>query len=99
MVSTTRPSQPEPSVLIRRPESKPATGVSSASAETIEYEEDLPGNFHELAADPAPAHEETPAGRIAQGIIAFYDWLSGPAVSDRDRLLREIREIRSRKYA
>ena len=98
MVSTTRPSRPEPSSVIRGPESKPATEVASAPVEAIEYEEELPGNFRELAADSAPAHEESAAGRIAQGIIAFYDWLSGPAMSDRDRLLRKIRATRPRRY-
>ena len=36
--------------------------------------------------------------RIARDFLAFYDWLSGPGMTDRDRLYRDIAEARSQWY-
>ena len=36
-----------------------------------------------------PRKEALPA-RIARGFLAFYDWLSGPGMTDRDRVYRDI---------
>ena len=49
--------------------------------------------------DPAqawavPRKEALPA-RIARGFLAFYDWLSGPGMTDRDRVYRDISEAMS----
>ncbi len=37
----------------------------------------------------APRKEALPV-RIARGFLAFYDWLSGPAMTDRERVYRDI---------
>ena len=52
--------------------------------------------------DPAevwavPRKEALPA-RIARGLLAFYDWLSGPEMTDRDRRYRDIAKARSEWY-
>ncbi len=44
-----------------------------------------------------PGKEALPA-RIARGFLAFYDWLSGPGMTDRDRVYRDIAEARSEWY-
>lgn len=36
--------------------------------------------------------------RIARGFLAFYDWLSGPEMTDRDRVYRDIAKARSQRY-
>ncbi len=36
--------------------------------------------------------------RIARGFLAFYDRLSGPGMTDRDRVYRDIAEARSEWY-
>ena len=52
--------------------------------------------------DPAevwavPRKEVLPA-RIARGFLAFYDWLSGPEMTDRDRVKEDIDKARSEWY-
>ena len=52
--------------------------------------------------DPAevwavPRKEAFPA-RIARGFLAFYDWLSGTGMTDRDRAYQDIAEARSEWY-
>ena len=37
----------------------------------------------------APSKETLPA-RIARGFLAFYDWLSEPAMTDRERVKEDI---------
>ncbi len=45
----------------------------------------------------APRKEALPA-RIARGFLAFYDWLSGPEMTDRDRVKEDIAKARSQRY-
>ena len=52
--------------------------------------------------DPAevwavPRKEALPA-RIVRGFLAIYDWLSGPGMTDRDRVYRDIAKARSERY-
>ncbi len=52
--------------------------------------------------DPAevwavPGKEALPA-RIARGFLAFYDWLSGPGMTDRERVKEDIAKARSEWY-
>ncbi len=52
--------------------------------------------------DPAevwavPRKEALPA-RIARGFLAFYDWLSGPPMTHRDRVKEDIAKARSEWY-
>ncbi len=42
----------------------------------------------------APSKEALPA-RIARGFLAFHDWLSGPPMTHRDRVYRDISEAMS----
>ena len=36
--------------------------------------------------------------RIARGFLALYDWLSGPEMTDQDRVYRDIAKDRSQWY-
>ena len=45
----------------------------------------------------APRKEALPA-RIARGFLAFYDWLSGPGMTDRERIREDIAKARSEWY-
>ncbi len=52
--------------------------------------------------DPAevwavPRREALPA-RIARGFLAFYDWLYGPGMTDRERIREDISKARSEWY-
>ena len=54
-----------------------------------------------LAATEDPAEvwavprKEAILARIARGFLAFYDWLCGPGMTDRDRVYRDISEAMS----
>ena len=52
-----------------------------------------------LTADPVevwpPARKGALPARIARGFLAFYEWLSGPGMADRDRVYRDIAKARS----
>ncbi|MCH8878242.1 MAG: hypothetical protein IIA89_15745, partial [Chloroflexi bacterium] len=45
-----------------------------------------------------PPSKEAILARIARGFLAFYDWLSGPGMTDRDRVYRDIAKARSEWY-
>ncbi len=45
-----------------------------------------------------PPRKEALPARIARGFLAFYDWLSGPGMTDRDRVYRDIANARSQWY-
>ncbi len=57
-----------------------------------------------LAATENPAEvwavprKEAIVARIARGLLAFYDWLSGPPMTHRDRVKEDIAEARSQWY-
>ncbi len=44
---------------------------------------------------PSDHHQEGLLNRIAKDIVAVYDWLSGPPMSEQDRINRTIAETRT----
>ena len=52
--------------------------------------------------DPAevwvPRREEGLLARIVRGFLAFDDWLSGPGMTDRERIREDIAKARSEWY-
>ncbi len=44
---------------------------------------------------PSDHHPEGLLHRIAKDIVAVYDWLSGPPMSEQDRINRTIVETRT----
>ena len=47
---------------------------------------------------PAPIHRDGLLVSVARQLVAFYDWLSGPPMSDRDRIRSAIAEGRYDRY-
>ena len=45
-----------------------------------------------------PRRKEGLLARIARGFLAFYDWLSGSGMTDRDRVYLDIAKARSEWY-
>ena len=60
-------------------------------------EERLTGTENPAEVWAAPRKDALPA-RIVRGFLAFYDWLSGPGMTDRDRVYRDIAMARSEWY-
>ncbi len=60
-------------------------------------EERLTGTEDPAEVWAAPREEALPA-RIARGFLAFYDWLSGPPMTHRDRVRQDIANARSDWY-
>ena len=52
--------------------------------------------------DPAefwtPPRKEALPARIARGFLAFYYWLDGPGMTDRERIREDIAKARSEWY-
>ena len=60
-------------------------------------EERLTGTEDPAEVLAAPRKEALPA-RIARGFLSFYDWLSGPPMTHRDRVKEDIAKARSQRY-
>ena len=60
-------------------------------------EERLPATEEPAEVWNPPRKEALPA-RIARGFLAFYDWLSGPPMTYRDRVKEDIAKARSEWY-
>ena len=52
----------------------------------------------EMTAVWVPRREEGLLARIVRGFLAFYDWLSGPGMTDRERIREDIAKARSEWY-
>ncbi len=44
---------------------------------------------------PSDHHSEGLLNRITKDILAVYDWLSGPPMSEQDRINRRLEETRT----
>jgi hypothetical protein len=44
---------------------------------------------------PSDHHQEGLLNRISKDILAVYDWLSGPPMSEQDRINRAVVETRT----
>ena len=95
MVTITNPTTRKPGVVNRETEDDPAAVLAPEQAGTIGQHDELPHVIVELAPALDPQHEESRVSRMARGILSFYDSLSGPAMSERDRMNREMAEARS----
>ena len=78
-------------------ESRSALLIPEEVAIAHVQEERLSGTENPVEVWAAPRKEALPA-RIARGFLAFYDWLSGPEMTDRDRVYRDIANARSERY-
>ena len=74
--SKTRPVYPEP--------------LSPMEAVQVEEEKEITAPAEMVTYAPAPIHRDGLLVSTARQIVAFYDWLSGPPLSDRDRIKSAI---------
>ncbi len=58
----------------------------------IEEEKEITATAEMVTHAPAPRHRDGLLVSVARPIVAFYDWLSGPPMSDRDRIRSAITE-------
>jgi hypothetical protein len=57
----------------------------------LPFQEGEMANLHHKSADN---HPEGLLNRIARDIVAVYDWLSGPPMSEQERTNRMLAEVR-----
>ena len=96
MVTLTHPSQRKPGKADREDTATVAT--IAKEIETALPAADVSIAVEEMLADALPSHRKSLPVRMARGLLAFYDWLSGPPVTKRDRLYRDIAEANSGRF-
>ncbi len=65
----------------------------------LEEEKEIAVTAEMVTYAPAPIHRDGLLVSVARPIVAFYDWLSGPPMSDRDRIRSAIAEGRYDRYS
>ncbi len=83
------------------PEALPPTEAVQRLIQVIgdlEEEKEIAATAEMVTYAPAPIHRDGLLISVARPIVAFYDWLSGPPMSDRDRLRSAIAEGRYDRY-
>ena len=96
MVTATRPTHHLPTNVVRGPESAPAAEVIPASAEAIDWDEEL-ANLVQASAVEQPV-KRNPMSMMVHALEDFWKSLSGPAMSQRERTRQAIAEDRDTKY-
>jgi len=94
---TTSPNHTESSIYRELEETRSALLIPEEVTSVQVQEERLAATEDSGEVWVLPRKEALPA-RIAQGFLAFYDWLSGPGMTDRDRVYRDIAMARSEWY-
>ena len=73
------------------------TAVGEREAyEAAETSHQNPDTIEELIGKPEPVENESLPHKLAGLVLAFYDWLSEPPMTQRDRIQREIAEAHPR---
>ena len=96
MVTLTHPSPHEPGTGHREDTATVAT--IAKEIETALPAADVSIAVEEMLADALPSHRKSLPVRMARGFLAFYDWLTGPPMSKRDRLYRNIAEAGTGRF-
>ena len=96
MVTLTHPSPHKPGTGHRKDTATVAT--IAKEIETALPAADVSMAVEEMLADALPSHRKSLPVRMARGFLAFYDWLSGPPVTKRDRLYRDIAEANPGRF-
>ena len=96
MVTLTHPSPHKPGTGHREETATVATITNETV--TVLPAADVSMAVEEMLADVLPLHRNSLPVRIALGFLAFHDWLSGPPMTKRDRLHRDIAEAGSGRY-
>ncbi len=96
MATLTHPSRNKPGIAYREDTATVAT--IAKETETVLTAAGVPMAVEKMLADVPPPHGKSLPVRMALGFLAFYDWLSGPPMTKRDRLYRDIAEATSGRY-
>ena len=96
MTTLTHPSRNKPGTASREDTATVAT--IAKETETVLPAADAPIAVAKMMADVLPPKGKSLPVRMARGILAFYDWLSGPGMTDRDRLYRDIAEADPERF-
>ena len=70
--------------------------VGREASEAVETFHQIPDTIEELIGKPEPVKKESLPHQLAESVLAVYDWLSGPPMSKRDRIQRDIAECHPR---
>ena len=98
MVTATRPTHHAPINVVRGPESAPAAEVIPASVEAIDWDEELAHLVRTPAVEQPTPVKRNPVTVVTHAFADFWNSLSGPAMSERERIQQEIAEDRDTKY-
>ena len=87
--------------LTRRPQDGSTSAYGTAvverkANEAIETSHQIPNIIEDLIGKPKPVEKESLPQKLAGAFLAFYDWLSGPPMTKRDRIRRDIAEAHPR---
>ena len=82
MVTITKRSEPEAATVGVEPQPAVAPVISAEK-------------LAELMAEPVSTENQGLVNKMNHGLEAAYDWISGPAMSERDRLRRDIADAHS----
>lgn len=96
MTTLTHPPQHKPGTAHREDTATVATIVKEF--ETVLPAADVSIAVEKMLADVLPLQEKSLPVRMARGFLAFYDWLSGPGMTDRDRRYRAIAEANPGRF-
>ena len=96
MTTLTHPTRNNPGIAYR--EDTAAVVTIAKEAETVRPAADVPMAVQKMLADALPPHTKSLPVRMALGFLAFYDWLSGPGMTARARLYRDLAEADSEKF-
>ncbi len=64
--------------------------VDREAYEAVETSPQIPGTIKELIGKPEPGKKESLLHKAMGAVLASYDWLSGPPMTQRERIQREL---------
>ncbi len=102
MVTAARPTHHAPTNVVRGPESAPAAEVVPApylgiNGEAIDWDKELAHLVQTPAVEQPATVKRSPVSIVAHALESFWNSLSGPAMSQRERIQQEIAEDRDTK--
>ncbi len=94
----TSPYHTESSTAYPELEESRSTQLIPEEVTSVQVQEERPTATEDPAEVLAALSKQTLPARIARGFLAFYDWLSEPGMTDRERVYRDIAQARSQWY-
>ena len=95
---TTSPYHTESSTAYPELEESRSALIIPAEVTNVQVQEERFTATEDPAEVWVPRREEGLLARIVRGFLAFYDWLSGPGMTDRERIREDIAKARSEWY-